>query len=145
MFFKFNNFYDRQSEPDERMSNSYAIDWEDIARTGTVYLRTIFYTPYGSDNNPIKYNLISKTRGNQENVLFMNDDNDQGTSTITLGNSSNTIYSLEELFRKVENKEVCVVNSDNGKTTEFYWNPKTIYETNGNMFIGEGLVEGIAN
>jgi hypothetical protein len=145
VFFKFNNFYDRQSEPDERMSNSYAIDWEDIARTGTVYLRTIFYTPYGSDNNPIKYNLISKTRGNQENVLFMNDDNDQGTSTITLGNSSNTIYSLEELFRKVENKEVCVVNSDNGKTTEFYWNPKTIYETNGNMFIGEGLVEGIAN
>lgn len=145
VFFKFNNFYDRQSEPDERMSNSYAIDWEDIARTGTVYLRTIFYTPYGSDNNPIKYNLISKTRGNQENVLFMNNDNDQGTSTITLGNSSNTIYSLEELFRKVENKEVCVVNSDNGKTTEFYWNPKTIYETNGNMFIGEGLVEGIAN
>ena len=144
VFFKFNNFYDRQSEPDERMSNSYAIDWEDIARTGTVYLRTIFYTPYDSDNNPIKYNLISKTRGNQESVLFMNDYN-QDMSTITLGNSNNKIYSLEELFKKVENKEVCVVNSDNGKTTEFYWNPKTIYETDGNMFIGEGLVEGIAN
>lgn len=147
VFFKFNNFYDRQSEPDERMSNTYAIDWEHIARTGTVYLRTIFYTPFDSDNNPIKYSLISKTRGNQENVLFIGDTKSNNLDLISIktigGTNENKIFSLEDLFTAVKDRKVCVVNSDNGKTTEFYWNPKKIYESDSNKFIGQRLPDGI--
>lgn len=149
VFLKFNNFYDRQSEPDERMTNTYAIDWEHIARTGSVYLRTIIYTPFDSDNNPVTYILTSKTRGSQENVSFISDPKNRNTNTSSdkkIGgmDSKYKIYSLKELFDRVEDKQVCVVNSDNGKTTEFFWNPKKIYETNSgdvNMFIGQGLPE----
>ena len=144
VFLKFNNFYDRQAEPDERMGNSYAIDWEDIAKTGTVYLRTIFYTPYDTDNNPTTYRLISKTKGN-DNAKFITGITRDGSFDVSLGTGDNKIYSLDELFKKVENKEVCVVNSNNGKITEFYWNPKKIYETDGNLYVGTGLNNGIVN
>jgi hypothetical protein len=38
----------------------------------------------------------------------------------------------------VRTNQICVVNSDSGKTTEFYWNPKVIYENN-NIYTGIGI------
>ena len=57
---------------------------------------------------------------------------------ITLGNTNYTVNSISDIFQKVIERKVCVVNSENGKVTEFYWNPKEIYGTN-TIYTGNGI------
>lgn len=138
VYSRFINFYDRQTTPDERMYNSYAIDWDTVARKGIVNLRTIFYVPYDSHNSI--YKLTSKSRGDV--IVKFNKDNKNPNDSYTknlLSNGENyNTDNLTNIFEKVRTNQICVVNSDSGKTTEFYWNPKVIYGNN-NIYTGIGI------
>lgn len=138
IYSRFINFYDRQTTPDERMYNSYAIDWDTVARKGTVNLRTIFYVPFDSHN--VIYKLTSKSRG--DTIVKFNSNNKNPNKDYTKNLLSNgeqyRIENLTDIFEKVRTNQVCVVNSDSGKITEFYWNPKEIYG-NDNIYSGTGI------
>ena len=43
--------------------------------------------------------------------------------------SSSNVTELRELFELVENGDICV--TDAGAKTAFWWNPKSLYETEG--------------
>lgn len=138
---RFMNFYDRQSSPDERIFNSYAIDWDSVARKGTVNLRTIFYTPYDNQNRAVQYKLTSKSRGDVKVRFIENTNYSQSSYDKSLPSGAIETYNIESLlniFEKVSTNQVCIVNTDNGKITEFYWNPKAVYGEN-NIYTGIGI------
>lgn len=138
---RFMNFYDRQSSPDERIFNSYAVDWDSVARKGTVNLRTIFYTPYDNQNRALQYKLTSKSRGDVKVRFIENTNYSQSSYDKSLPSGAIETYNIESLlsiFEKVSTNQVCIVNTDNGKITEFYWNPKAVYGEN-NIYTGIGI------
>lgn len=139
---RFINFYDRQASPDEHIYNSYAIDWDSVARKGVVNLRTIFYTPYDNQNRAQQYKLISKSRGDTKVKFIDNVNYSKSYYEKAIPGESTEEYKIQaisDIFQKVKGKQVCVVNSDGGKVTEFYWNPKEIYGQN-NMYSGVGII-----
>jgi len=139
---RFINFYDRQTSPDEHIYNSYAIDWDSVARKGVVNLRTIFYTPYDNQNRAQQYNLISKSKGDTKVKFIDNVNYSKSYYEKAIPGESTEEYKIQaisDIFQKVKEKQVCVVNSDGGKVTEFYWNPKEIYGQN-NMYSGVGII-----
>jgi hypothetical protein len=126
-----NNYYDRSTSYDDAVNQGYAIDWDNVVRTGQVNLRTIFYTPIDQSSNFEKpYSLKIKSTGNDPTSKFYNSNNGSFSSGIVIGNDNEfSINKLEDLFTAIENRNICVTNSNDGTTSEFWWNPAKIYST----------------
>ncbi len=120
-------YYDRYSGT-EGPQSTFVLDWPQVIRTGKVYLRTIFYTPENSI-----YTLEDRS-SQGVNVKFSTTGNNY-SSNISLGSSSSQgnnleINSIKKVFDMVSENKICVVNSVDGKTSEFFYNPTEIYSNN---------------
>ena len=131
----FNETPDRASTEKDNLldwQNLYALDWSNINEKGEVYLRTIIYTDPLRDstivakNGPSGFSFISSdSQGEKINL--------KGVSGMqynnNAGGSLGTIDSIRDVFKLVESGDVCITNS--GTTTKFWWNPKSIYTSQG--------------
>ncbi len=120
--------------PDNRLyklgDNYYGFEFKDTTRKGTMYLKSIFFTPV--DNS--LYNLVSKVDGFTlwtPSTDFGNNARLGGIPGMQFNSKGEDSYikSLQNLFTAVENEEVCL--SSDGTDTIFWWNPKTIAKTVG--------------
>lgn len=126
---------------------AYAIDWPKALKAGSVYLKTVFYTPadgkFGlqsvSDNavfwTPEEGEIKAVNLGGISGMPF----NRQGTT------DTDRITALDDLFDLVKQQAICVTNT--GVRTSFWWNPKTIVEQKGKtgqsvMDVEKALVAG---
>jgi hypothetical protein len=127
-YVEFLNLFDRVSLAEEHVPQSYAIDWESVSRTGQVNLRTIFYTPINSNNESIdNYKLSRKSTGPDPSISFYDYESEKLDTEIKLVNSDFQIKKLKDLFKNIKSGNVCVTNSEDGTSSEFWWNPAKIY------------------
>ncbi|VVB75550.1 Uncharacterised protein [uncultured archaeon] len=123
--------------PDNRLykvgDNYYGFEFKDLTRKGTMYLKSVFFTPVDSS----LYNIVSKVDG----TSFWTPSTEFGVSARLGGipgmqfnskTEDSYIRSLQNLFTAVENEEVCL--SSDGTDTIFWWNPKTIAKTVGTSY-----------
>jgi hypothetical protein len=119
-----NVYYDRYSITSSPQS-SYLLDWSNIARTGTIYLRTVFYVPdketYTLENRSDKgVGIGFSLNGNDFNPNISLDSSSQGIK----------ISSIKSVFDLIEKSQVCVVNSSDGTSSDFFYNPSEIFSNN---------------
>jgi len=120
----FNNVYDNQSLPEDRLPGAYKIDWSTVNSKGNVYLRTIFYTPINDS-----YTLNST--GNRVHTFSY--DGDDYVNSISIPNKSNNVLvlnSIKDVFENISSGNICVANSSDGTYSEFFYNPVVIYGNN---------------
>jgi len=131
----FNETPDRASTEKDSLldwQNLYALDWSNINEKGEVYLRTIIYTDplrnstIVAKNGPSGFSFISSdSHGEKINL--------KGVSGMPYNNNADgslgTIDSIRDVFKLVKSSDVCITNS--GTTTKFWWNPKSIYTSQG--------------
>ncbi|MFH1751458.1 MAG: carboxypeptidase-like regulatory domain-containing protein [archaeon] len=105
-------------------SVAYGLDWcsNNLSENGSVYLKTIFYTPQEAGTRQLE--LISE---NDHAKLFKTN-SATGSKNISLEVPSKTINSVEEIFNKVLNQEICV--SGDSASINFWWNPNNVYGEN---------------
>ena len=129
----FYNTSDVATTPGE-VSSAYKLSWPSVLYNGTIYLRTIFYTPYSTHGNT--YTLQNKNSSGDPKVSFTIPHNGNANNntwvSITVGDGQLgiPIDSIKEVFNKIDQNQICVTNSDDGTTSEFWWNPKEVYKSN---------------
>lgn len=106
--------------PGEVERTAYGFEFCDTKRFGDMYLKTVFFSPQ-DQLTTLKMNVA------QKEAVFITPNSD-GSEIITLDNqvSSGPINSVTDIFNLVKSQHVCVSNEE-GKT-EFWWNPKKIFE-----------------
>jgi hypothetical protein len=114
-----------QNSPDSLIDDAYGFRWVDATNNGTIYLKTVFFTPTNST-------YVLKTT----NGAFWTPNNDFSTQVELSGiggmmnnQDGDSFTTLEDLFDMVRNQDVCI--SNDGATTSFWWNPKIIANTSG--------------
>ncbi|MBI4043427.1 MAG: carboxypeptidase regulatory-like domain-containing protein [Candidatus Diapherotrites archaeon] len=105
---------------------AYGFEWcgkTNNVNTGSVYLKSIFYTPQESLSSINKtafredMEFVGKTLAGS--TLPLN-----GVDTVPLNSPTNTIQSIEDILDLVAENHVCV--SGTGSKVEFFWNPKEV-------------------
>jgi hypothetical protein len=109
----------------------YGVEWpkDEITRTGSVWLKTIFYTPtnYNTGSGISKLYLDSR---NDDAEFFVINNSGSSVELNSINNNNNfypeKIVSLREIYDMIKNKVACV----NYDSTYFdvYYNSKKIYE-----------------
>ncbi|MCX6800819.1 MAG: hypothetical protein NTZ73_01370 [Candidatus Diapherotrites archaeon] len=102
---------------------TYGFKWDEASIGGTIYLKTIIYTPINEvysiigESGTEFWTPDSEFSGNVElsGISGMQYNSRQG---------GGKIRTLEEIFDLVKKEKVCVTN--NGSNASFWWNPKTI-------------------
>jgi hypothetical protein len=110
---------------------AYALDWPKALKGGSVYLKTVFYSPadgkFGLQSFSDNAVFWSPEEGEQKAVnlggIAGMQFNRQGTT------DTDRITALDDLFNLVKQQAICVTNT--GVRTSFWWNPKTIVEQKG--------------
>ncbi|MEM4257123.1 MAG: hypothetical protein QXD98_02065 [Candidatus Diapherotrites archaeon] len=113
--------------------NSYAVDFGFAQYNGDTYLKTIYYT------NP-KESFSLKAQS--QNVSFITQYY-SGNEVSLSNNQEKQVQTMQDIFKLVEAKEVCVTGF--GQKTEFFYNPKAIYEKNNKLIEFEKSLEGGKN
>ncbi|MFA5763578.1 MAG: carboxypeptidase-like regulatory domain-containing protein [archaeon] len=113
--------------PDSFIDDAYGFRWVDATDNGTIYLKTVFFTPTNSTY------MLKTTNG-----AFWTPNNDfttqvelTGIGGMTNNQDGDSFNTLQDLFDMVRNQDVCV--SSDGSTTSFWWNPKIIANTSGSQ------------
>jgi hypothetical protein len=133
-FYNSNAVETYSDSPDNHLTkigdNIYGFEFDDVTRKGTMYLKSYFFVPSGSDT----YRLTVE----DSNTLFWTP-NTVFSSSIELSGIDGMVYnskrddsyisSIQDLFDAVKEQKVCV--SNDGSTSTFWWNPKTIQNTTG--------------
>ena len=105
--------------PGQLEQTSYGFEFCEPKQFGNMYLKTAFYTPQGHQS-------ILKLSVAQESASFITPTS-SGT-TVPLANTvlGREIHSVEDIFDLVKSEFVCVSNEES--KTEFWWNPKKVFE-----------------
>ncbi len=118
----------RQNDNLQGWQSAYAIDWFGSNADGSVFLKTIMFTPIGSN-----YSLFAEKEG----ILFQSVEDNSESNTVSLqgissmqfnrqgASETDRVNSLEDAFGLVESSDACVTNS--GVKTSVWWNPAEIY------------------
>ncbi len=113
-------YYDRYAG-DEGAVSAYVVDWPQVLRTGKIYLRTVFYSPERES-----YSL--ENRSAQGVMVKFSKNGTNYSSSVSLGEDDLTgIKSISDVFNLIKENKVCVVNSYDGKTSDFFYNPSEIF------------------
>jgi hypothetical protein len=133
---KWNQNPDRKATQEDRKDmenweNAYALDWENATRTGSVFLKTVFFVPTEQ-----KFTLQAESNGMEFNTPDQSakDSVDlKGISTMPFNRSGETesdkITALDDLFDLVKQEAICISNS--GSKTVYWWNPNVLYQQTG--------------
>ena len=103
--------------PDTRESggNGYGFGgsvWTNAVASGTASFYGTFYVPDGSSS------VIYFTRQSEDAVFT----SDQGNGDLLTIDTSSGISTLQDVFTKVRNEEICVIGG------EYFWNSGKVYE-----------------
>jgi len=113
-------YYDRYSGGNGPQG-TYLLDWPQVTRQGDVYLRSIFYAPE-------RENYTLDNRSDQGvNVKFSLNGNSFSNNVSLDGTGNADITSIKSVFDLVRENKICVVNSSDGSSSEFFYNPAEIY------------------
>lgn len=103
---------------------SYGFEWcENTIHTGSVSLKTIFYTPQGT------LSTIARS-AYKDDLTFVGESVSggniplNGTDALPGNTPGDELNSIEDILELVKQEAVCVANS--GSKTEFFWNPKEV-------------------
>ncbi len=107
----FNNRYDQITQTGTiAPQQTYHISWPNVQRTGSVVLRTIVYDP---EDHSLE--MVKSMYGQP--------------GELTLENGTNiSLENIKNIISNIQNKNICVTNKPNGEGSEFWWNPKQIYD-----------------
>ncbi len=106
--------------PEEKAATSYGFEFCNPVLFGNLYLKSIFYTPYG------KQSYMKKVVGNDSMVLIGNVTAD----SIELNGARDLpteIHTVVDMIDLVKDGYVCVSSTDT--KAEFWWNPKAVFES----------------
>jgi len=134
---------DRKATALDNINNwetAYAVDWENVEKTGDNFLRTIFYTPSTQQH----YLQAVQPSGS---LSFISPDSEgssialNGISTMQKNSLSSNVASVEDIFQLVRDSKVCVTNT--GVRTRFWWNPKAVFGQAGSQRSISGFSNGL--
>jgi len=122
----------RQTDNLQGWQTAYALDWSGSVADGSVFLKTIMFTPIGAN-----YSLFAEKTG----IAFQSPDSAEsnavglrGVSSMAFNrsgtNDTDRVNSIEDVLGLVESTAACVTNS--GVRTSFWWNPEEIYSQEAN-------------
>lgn len=115
----------------ENWENAYALDWKQASKTGSVFLKTVFFVPPER-----KFTLQAESEGMEwstpeqatakavdlKGILGMEFNRSGETE-------SDKVTALDDLFELVKQEAVCISNS--GSKTMYWWNPNALYQQTG--------------
>ncbi len=116
----YNMSYNDRYAGAEGATFAFLIDWPQINRTGKIYLRTIFYAPEKQT-----YSLENRT-SQGVNVRFSTNGTSY-SSSVSLGEGNLAVSSIADVFNMIRENKVCVVNSSDGSSSEFFYNQTEIF------------------
>ena len=105
------------------VDSTYGFYWSD-AVDGSVYLRTMFFTP---NNN---YSFRNACQNRLTRIVAVNEEITSTTPLILNSGSTKQVFSLADIFDLIEQEYVCVsTRVDSGKkVTDFWWNEDKLFE-----------------
>ncbi len=115
----------------ENWENSYALDWKEAAKTGSVFLKTIFFVPperkftLQAESDGMELNTPEQAKAKAVDL--------KGILSMEFNRSGETesdkVTALDDLFELVKQEAVCISNS--GSKTMYWWNPNALYQQAG--------------
>lgn len=111
--------------PGELEKTSYGFEFCDTKKFGSMFMQSVFFSPQDT-TTVLKMNVA------QKEAEFLTPST-QGT-TVALDNKvlGGKIETMQDVFNLVKSEYVCV-SSEAGRT-DFWWNPKKIFELNDRQF-----------
>ncbi len=113
--------------PDSLIDDDYGFSWDNATENGTLYLKSVFYSP-------VKDYYVLRTENGSfwtPNSNFSSQAELLGISGMKFNQDGDYFETLEDLFTMVTNQDVCI--SNDGTTMSFWWNPKVIENTRGSQ------------
>jgi hypothetical protein len=112
--------------PDSQIDDKYGFKWTDVSHAGTIYLKSVFYTPV----NNVYMLKTSDGAFWTPNNNFSGAIELAGIGGMRKNQSGDYFETLQDLLDMVRNQDVCI--SNDGSTMSFWWNPRAISQTVGN-------------
>ncbi|MCX6802905.1 MAG: hypothetical protein NT067_07430 [Candidatus Diapherotrites archaeon] len=126
---------EQSCSPTQRKSD-YGLEWCEVTRQGSVFLKTVLFTPQGSEST------IELT-DSQDSASFIAPTTAGGTTVMLNGVYDGSIDSVEKVFELVKAEDICVAGTGNSAKTVFFWNPKVIIEKSLQKYIDNATGECI--
>jgi hypothetical protein len=114
-------YYDRYASLNGPQS-SYILDWPQVIKTGEIYLRTIFYAPEKET-----YTLENKSDQDVGVKFSLNGTDFSPNVSLGYQTAVSSINSIKSVFDLIAENQICVLNSTDGSSSEFFYNPAEIY------------------
>ncbi|MEM0359717.1 MAG: hypothetical protein QXK06_00055 [Candidatus Diapherotrites archaeon] len=121
--------------PVQRKSD-YGLEWCDVKRQGNVLLKTVLFTPQGSE-------AFIELTDSQDDAVFIAPGTAGGKKVHLSGIYAGRIESIEKVFELVKAEDICVAGVGNSAKTVFFWNPKVIIEKSLKQYIDNATNECI--
>jgi len=102
-------------------NSDYGLEWCDVARAGNVFLKTVFFTPQGTES-------VLEMTDSGDDAVFIAPATTGGKKVALTGIYSGDIDSVEKIFELVKAEDVCVAGLGNSAKMTFFWNPKMIMD-----------------
>jgi len=102
-------------------THQYGIEWCDVKRQGSVFLKTVLFTP---QNSPALLELVSAV----DDAVFITPQG-MGKKVETSGIEGAAITSVEKILKLVEENKVCVAGVGSNTRATFFWNQKEIVDS----------------
>ncbi len=102
-------------------THQYGVEWCDVKRKGSVFLKTVFFTPLQSAS-------ILELVEAADDATFIAP-NGTGKQIELSGVTGLDITSVEKILELVEQEKVCVAGVGNSVKATFFWNPKNLIDS----------------
>jgi len=103
-------------QPDSR-ENSFGFLWENIDFPGSLFLKSVFYTPVSGDY------ALSSSCGN-DSFIFASNSSTSTTQSELIQLGERDSMTVNDIIELIGSKDVCVHSS--GSAYEFYWNEQKL-------------------
>ncbi|MFH1234345.1 MAG: hypothetical protein V1493_01915 [Candidatus Diapherotrites archaeon] len=126
---------EQSCSPNQRKSD-YGLEWCDVSRQGAVFLKTILFTPQGTES------AIELT-DSHDDASFISPSSAGSKKVMLNGIYAGSIDSVEKVFELVKAEDICVAGAGNSAKTVFFWNPKVIMEKSLQKYVDNATNECI--
>jgi len=106
----------------QEKENSFGFLWNYVDFPGMLFLKSVFYTPYGND-----YSL--KNSCDNETFLFSSNDSLSTAPSEPISLSGQGPSSVEEIIELIGSEDVCVHSDLENDVYTFYWNEQRLQDS----------------